>query len=247
MTTTWGAPDFQDTRQPQPSLDRLKNTTIGVGNTSVSFTTNGAQGIYEFYAVLTTPPMACLVEATASTSTVDNAFTALRYQPAGGPCQFIIPAAGFLGDTVSCTVSVSTPVTGSAMPVQLYGLRVFADGLRFDGLYPAQNNGVWTIPAATGTNLIGSLLPSPQRALVGAIIPPAVLCGAAGGVAYVQGAVNGTTVSLATGAAGANGAIQWATVNFGDGILLDAGTTPTCVLPTVAQSAQGSMFYDLVT
>jgi len=244
---TIGAPDFQDPRQPQPVNDEVLSTTLAVGSTTLTQNLAKGTGIYEYYGITCTPPMACLIEVSLALPGAYNAFTLYRQTPAAGNPLFIIPATGFLETQPTLILTVSTPVVTTAMPITVYGYRVFPGGLRYDGLYPPQNSQAFTIPATAGFAVVGPTLPSPQRTLVGMIVPPAVILGAAAGGGYVQATVGGVNVNIATGAGAAGQPMTWNVPQIGQGVLCDAGTQVTVDLPTLASGVAGIGLYDIVT
>jgi hypothetical protein len=244
---TIGVPDFQDPRQPQPTNDLLLNGTIGVGSTTFSGNLATPSGIYLYFGVILTLPMAAVVEVSLDASGAPNNYTVTRYTVAGGQVFVLFPANGFLEAVNSVVVILSTAVVTSAAPVQVYGYRSFPSGLRYDGLYPAQNSVAQSIPATAGTNPINLGVPTPQRGLIGAITPPAVILGAAAGEGYITGYIGGIQYNLASGAGAAGQPMVWNTPDMGSGVLLDPGTSMAAILPTVASGAAGCVLYDVVT
>jgi hypothetical protein len=240
---TIGSQDWIDPRQPQTNADLLLSTTIplaqfGIGPVAIGL----QQGIYTHYQVQVVPTTTMNVAASIEDGNTNQTVSYQRYTAGGNSAVFYLPTSGFMGDTLSLEVNLSAAVTISAFPVAVYGLRVWPEGLRFDGLPPCQLT-IWdqTSLLATGSSSFGINPSPPGRLLVGKVILNTSLAGGASN-AQLQGSIQGVSKAFVN-TVGAGGVIA---LDLQPGLLLDPGSQLKLVT-SAAGTAAVMVGYDVVT
>jgi hypothetical protein len=243
-----GSTDFQDPRQPQPFQDRLGEGAVAVGSSSHTTVLSSFQGVYQYLAIEVQAQTPLLVVVNVAGNYGPNPYGFTRWCVPGSTTTFVIPATGFYATGVQVTVNTLPAVTVSALSYTVYGLRSFPTGLRYDGLYPAQNSQCFAIPYVSGTSAAGPYEPTPSRILVGALVPPACLMSSTTGTGAIYGDIGGTQINLATGAGLAGEYMVWNVGEFGPGLLMDPGQTMAILLPPgISSGSPGALYYDVVT
>lgn len=247
MSLVSGSPDWQDPRQPQGGADHLATFVVPAGSFFYNQALTETLGIYNRYLIRCIPPSTQQVSAQVTDSTTGIGGFYARYCAPGVYANFYLPASGILGQLNTVNLQFGSAIGTGGMTVQVYGMRYWPEGLRYDGLLPCQFSQAIQIPGSQFTGNLGFTPSPPYRFLVGAIVMPMLLTSGSN-LQVLEGAVAGVSVGLGTCVTDSAGTRSESNANFGPGVLLDPGSGLFYNCPNpVSFGVPGAVLYDLVT
>ena len=247
---TIGSPDWQDVTQPQPVNDILYTGQVPANTTLLNGTLAAAQGVYQYIVIeVTTSSVHTLTVDIYDPNTLQGTIYT-RQSASVGTQSFYFPASGFIGSELTFSVQLGSADAINPMPVTVFGLRSWPDGLRFDGLRIPQGMNCAAFSNQSSSSTLVAAPGIEQRLLIADIVmPTAIVASATVGSTELLGSIFGTSEVIANAVYTPNGM----TANVGvpnSGILLDADTALTqqssSAVLTATGVRSGAVFYDVV-
>lgn len=243
-----GAPDWEDVRQPQGAGDFLGQYVIEPGHTNnVDTTLSPNLGIYKRYLLQLYCPNTNTLQVAFNQNNGNYQIGLPIYGTAAAYNWAAIPSLGIVGDQAQVGGNLLADSLVSGTILNVFGLREYPENWPVNARPPCSKSLQVRYTPIAGTVTILPALPSPQRYLIGAIVPGVIILNA--GIdtfCEVRGTLNGATCELSQGCGGGT-PCNPAPIDYGDGILLDIGSTVTCVNTALSFAGSGSVYYDVVT
>ncbi len=243
--TIIGAPDWQDTRQPQLNADVLFSGNIPNASFGITELLPPATGQYEGVAVILNPQVAQVIAVQVIDPITGINPQYLKFCWNMTVSTFLCPLAGFMGSQPTMTVGLSMMTTNALSTVEVIGLRRFPWNLRPDGNpRPRWSQSASFSPSAGTTTVVPAAGP-PDRILVCGILIPSGTAAAALNWELI-GTQNAAGITLANATYSTSPLNPYMQV-FPEGLLLDVDTVINTVNGPVSTGRPGTVFYDYVS